>query len=765
MPLSHSDDDAPIDLSARHQSALDEFVRLWGEMASQWGINRTMALIHALLYASSDPLDTDAIMERLAISRGNANMNLRALLDWGLVRKTHQAGSRKDFYEAEQDVWRITTTIIEERQRREIAPVQRALSEVALDLRQAEDSTGDGGGVRGADRAARRPDGGPGRVHDGAAPAPSRAAGRGGPEDHPVCDAAAVAEVMTAAEVGREGERIAAEYLEAKGYRTMDQNYRFGREEIDLVMFEPTPEDDGGEIVFVEVKARTGTGFGRPEDAVDEAKQKAIRRVAEAWLHERKMFPSPVRFDVVAVLFASGGARLRDRALRERLRLLRLMDWGDPLLPVASGAAPEAGASGGAPSLLVHGGAWAIPDDEVQAHLDGLERALARGRQLLARGASALETVVEVVAVLEAWPAFDAGLGAVLDRDGRPQLDAGVMDGSSLAWGAVAGVRSVAHPVRLARHLVHADGQARLLVGEGAERFAAECGMPYVEPERLIVERERQRYEALRASGDFHTSDAFAGTRASGGAPRGTVGCVARDASGRLASATSTGGAPYTRSGPRRRQPHRRLGLLGGSARGALGHGLGRGHLDGATLRPDRRRHRGGRLARSRGSHATRVHARDDPLARGLAGHRRPHRARRQRPRGLGLHDAAHGAGIVVARGRPVGFAGSGLSADASGVRAVTSPCAARWSRRRLPAAPRRGASGASARGLRAGAGRGRPRPGACRRAAPRPSWAAAPAPRVCLPPASSTPHATARRVGLRRRSAGRGDAETALAT
>ncbi|OZC02764.1 GbsR/MarR family transcriptional regulator [Rubricoccus marinus] len=120
---------------SRHAEAVDEFVRLWGEMASQWGINRTMALIHALLFASSDPLDTDEIMERLGISRGNANMNLRALLDWELVRKTHKSGSRKDYYEAEQDVWKFTTKIIEERQRREIAPVQRALADVAADLR------------------------------------------------------------------------------------------------------------------------------------------------------------------------------------------------------------------------------------------------------------------------------------------------------------------------------------------------------------------------------------------------------------------------------------------------------------------------------------------------------------------------------------------------------------------------------------------------------------------------------------------------------
>ena len=130
-------DPSPIasGLTERGRRALDEFVLLWGEMASHWGINRTMAQIHALLYAAAEPLDTDAIMERLQISRGNANMNLRALVDWNLVRKTHQLGSRKDFFVAEADVWTITTTIIEERQRREIKPVQRALDEVASDLR------------------------------------------------------------------------------------------------------------------------------------------------------------------------------------------------------------------------------------------------------------------------------------------------------------------------------------------------------------------------------------------------------------------------------------------------------------------------------------------------------------------------------------------------------------------------------------------------------------------------------------------------------
>lgn len=128
-PASRADD-APSTGGAPPADALVAFVDLWGEMATSWGINRTMAQIHALLFASAEPLDTDTIMERLAISRGNANTNLRALLDWGLVRKTARDGSRKDFYVAEADVWTITATIIEERRRREIAPVRQALAEL-----------------------------------------------------------------------------------------------------------------------------------------------------------------------------------------------------------------------------------------------------------------------------------------------------------------------------------------------------------------------------------------------------------------------------------------------------------------------------------------------------------------------------------------------------------------------------------------------------------------------------------------------------------
>ncbi len=115
--------------SAQHARVVQVFVDFWGEMASSWGISRTMAQIHALLYCSERPLNTDDIMARLDISRGNANMNLRSLTDWNLVAKTRLPGSRKDFYVAEKDVWAITAQVIKERERREIEPVRRQLED------------------------------------------------------------------------------------------------------------------------------------------------------------------------------------------------------------------------------------------------------------------------------------------------------------------------------------------------------------------------------------------------------------------------------------------------------------------------------------------------------------------------------------------------------------------------------------------------------------------------------------------------------------
>lgn len=128
--------------SENHQESVTRFILFWGEMASRWGINKTMAQIHALLYVSEEPLDTDNIMQILQISRGNANMNLRSLINWDLAHKVHLPGSRKDFYEGERDVWKIMARIIKERQKREIKPVQEQLQS-CLDILITEGTTKD----------------------------------------------------------------------------------------------------------------------------------------------------------------------------------------------------------------------------------------------------------------------------------------------------------------------------------------------------------------------------------------------------------------------------------------------------------------------------------------------------------------------------------------------------------------------------------------------------------------------------------------------
>lgn len=110
-------------MSLTTPEARNLLVRRWGEMGGYWGINRTMAEIHALLFVSRNPLCTDDIMEQLQISRGNTSMNLRALVDWGLIRKSHKLGDRKEYFEADTDVWRMFETIMRERRRREVEPI------------------------------------------------------------------------------------------------------------------------------------------------------------------------------------------------------------------------------------------------------------------------------------------------------------------------------------------------------------------------------------------------------------------------------------------------------------------------------------------------------------------------------------------------------------------------------------------------------------------------------------------------------------------
>jgi DNA-binding transcriptional regulator GbsR (MarR family) len=109
--------------------ARSRFIDTWGEMGPRWGIPKTMAQIHALLMVSEEPLSTDEIMAELEISRGNANMNLRSLVDWGLIRRVFIKGERKEYFQSDKDVWNMFCRIARERKKREIEPVIENLQE------------------------------------------------------------------------------------------------------------------------------------------------------------------------------------------------------------------------------------------------------------------------------------------------------------------------------------------------------------------------------------------------------------------------------------------------------------------------------------------------------------------------------------------------------------------------------------------------------------------------------------------------------------
>ena len=197
------------------------------------------------------------------------------------------------------------------------------------------------------------------------------------------------------------------------------------------------------------------------------------------------------------------------------------------------------------PVLVVHGGAWAIPDDMVDAHLNGVRNAAAAGWRVLERGGSALDAVEEAVVVLEDDETFDAGRGAFLNRDGKVQLDAFIMDGSTLRGGGVGCVERLRNPVRAARKIL-SDSPHVYFVAEGAERFAAEHGITLCRNEDLIIPREVERLRAYQAQASNSSSndgnDLFAPAIANDMLSHDTVGAVALDRDGNIAASTSTGG-------------------------------------------------------------------------------------------------------------------------------------------------------------------------------------------------------------------------------
>jgi HTH-type transcriptional regulator, glycine betaine synthesis regulator len=127
-------------------TAQDLFIRRWGEMGQTWGINRTMAEIHAFLYITGQPQCTDDVMERLNISRGNASMSLRGLCDWGIVRRQHKRGERREYFVSLGDVWEMFSMIAAERKRREMDPVLETIRQCRQMLE--EESIGKPGAKR-----------------------------------------------------------------------------------------------------------------------------------------------------------------------------------------------------------------------------------------------------------------------------------------------------------------------------------------------------------------------------------------------------------------------------------------------------------------------------------------------------------------------------------------------------------------------------------------------------------------------------------------
>lgn len=195
------------------------------------------------------------------------------------------------------------------------------------------------------------------------------------------------------------------------------------------------------------------------------------------------------------------------------------------------------------PALIVHGGAWRIPEAEHKAHLNGVGIAARAAWELLDSGASALDAVERAVMLMEDDPAFDAGTGSVLNCVGEIELDAMIMDGQSLDMGAIAAIQGVRNPIQVARMLMH-ESEHNLLVGAGAHAYARMKGVHFIPQAELTVPREIQRYHEFQAKPPTPTAESFTAAK-----PGGTVGAVAMDKAGNIAAATSTGGTPFSLPG------------------------------------------------------------------------------------------------------------------------------------------------------------------------------------------------------------------------
>ncbi len=198
-------------------------------------------------------------------------------------------------------------------------------------------------------------------------------------------------------------------------------------------------------------------------------------------------------------------------------------------------------------SIILHGGAWDIPDDAVDNHHQGVLTAGAIGWDVLKQSGTALDAVELAIKQMEQDPTYDAGRGSFVNRIGEVEMDASIMDGRTFEVGAVAAVQNIFHPISLARRLMERSEHV-LLVSEGAARFAREQGIAFCTPEDLLVGRELERWRQIRRIPGYSGKLAFSGAveepTHDPSLPGDTVGCVALDDRGNIAAGTSTGGTP-----------------------------------------------------------------------------------------------------------------------------------------------------------------------------------------------------------------------------
>jgi beta-aspartyl-peptidase (threonine type) len=196
--------------------------------------------------------------------------------------------------------------------------------------------------------------------------------------------------------------------------------------------------------------------------------------------------------------------------------------------------------------VIIHGGAWNIPDDLVKAHLNGVEKACTEANAILeSKTGTALDAAEHAIALMENDPTFDAGRGSFVNHIAEVEMDA-IIATDDYKIGSVCAIQNIANPIKVAR-LVMEKTDHIMLVGRGANLLAQEMGISEVSPEDLLIGRELERYYAIKEKKNYRSKDSFGAQSKQD--RHGTVGCICLDQTGSISVALSTGGTPYKRAG------------------------------------------------------------------------------------------------------------------------------------------------------------------------------------------------------------------------